>query len=306
MRIKNLLIIFLAGFILMTINASDNISAAAEKEEWSPVSAGPITTWSAVIWEKGTLIVQPIFYFSTVKGTFDAEGGKQALDEGTKQSQQQQQLFVQYSLTDRLELSGQLIYQEASAVIGDATASSAGIADSYAYLRYCALKEKDNLPGITLLLQAKLPLGKYQEAAADKLETDIMGTGSYDLGYGLIMTKTLKPFLLHADFTSTLPSEVTVDNVKTEYGNYINYDLGVEYFLPKGFNLLLEMNGFWQDRSKLDGVLTDDTDSKYLLLVPGVGWSNEKIQTLVAYQFSVSGKNTNATDSLVLTMVYTF
>jgi len=71
----------------------------------------------------------------------------------------------------------------------------------------------------------------------------------------------------------------------------------------------------WQD-----GDRTPSSDIGYLTIAPGIGWSNDKIQTLVAYQRIVVGKNTDANDSMalaigsqtmvsrpiVLTCVYTF
>ena len=66
------------------------------------------------------------------------------------------------------------------------------------------------------------------------------------------------------------------------------------------------MNGFWQGQTSFDGVLDEESDSKYLMLAAGFGWSNENVQTLLEYQVTVSGKNINATDTLLLTLIYTF
>ena len=83
-------------------------------------------------------------------------------------------------------------------------------------------------------------------------------------------------------------------------------DAGLEYFLPKGFNLMLEANGFLQGGMKASGTKTPDSNINYLTIAPGIGWSNDKIQTLIAYQRTLIGKNTDANDSLILTCVYTF
>jgi hypothetical protein len=82
--------------------------------------------------------------------------------------------------------------------------------------------------------------------------------------------------------------------------------VAVEYFLARGFNLMLEANTFWQADKWQDGGKISSSDINYITLAPGFGWANDKIQTLIAYQRVVVGKNSNANDSVVLTCVYTF
>lgn len=100
--------------------------------------------------------------------------------------------------------------------------------------------------------------------------------------------------------------KVRVDGVKTIYGEYLNYDFEIEYFLAGGVNLMLEFNGFLQQDKKQDGSKIPSSNSNYLTIAPGFGWSNEKIQTLVAYQRTLTGTNTDANDSIVFTFVYSF
>jgi hypothetical protein len=108
------------------------------------------------------------------------------------------------------------------------------------------------------------------------------------------------------DVIYSFPQEVKVDGVKTKYGEYLNYDFGAEYFLAGGFNLILEFNGFLQWDKKQDGSKIPSSDINYLTIAPGFGWSNEKIQTLVAYQRTLTGTNIDANDSVVFIFVYPF
>lgn len=227
-----------------------------------------------------------------------------------KKYQYQQQLFLQYGLTDRLEIAGQIVYQENYIKQDDLKAHANGLGDSYLFLRYCAIEERNYLPHITGLFQLKLPTGKYEHADPNKLGTDLMGAtsggGSYDHGYGINLTKKIKPFVLHADAIYSFPLEVKMGGTKTKYARYLNYDFGIEYFLPKGINLMLEFNGFLQGDKKQDGDRVPVSDINYLTLAPGIGWSNDKIQTLLAYQRTLAGTNIDANDSVVITFVYTF
>ncbi len=298
---------FIFLFSLSTLFANSDTGG---QEEWNPFSAGPITTWTAPLCGRGEFVVQPFFFYNRTRGTLNSEGHYDSLPGGDKKYQYQQQLFMQYGLTDKLEIDGQLVYQQNFIKQGDLKAHSKGFGDSYLFLRYCALEEQMMLPHITGVFQLKIPTGKYQKADADKLGTDLMGAtsggGSYDHGYGINLTKKLKPFIIHADAIYNFPLERKVDSAKTRYGKYLNYDFGVEYFLPKGFNLMLEFNGFLQGDKIQDGERIPDSDINYFSVAPGIGWSNERIQTLLAYQRTLTGTNTDTNDSVVLTFVYAF
>jgi len=278
--------------------------------EWEPVSVGPLTTWTTPLCGKGKFVIQPFFFYNRTRGVFDADGHYDSLPNGDKKYQFQEQLFAQYGLTDRLEFDAQMVYQQNYVKQDGSSAQANGFGDSYLFMRYCALEEKGRLPQVTGLFQLKIPTGKYQHADPDKLGTDLMGAGSgggsWDQGFGINLSKKLKPFILHTDAVYNFPQQVHVDGVKTRYANYLNYDFGLEYFLPKGYNLILEVNGFLQGDRKEDGARIPGSNINYLTVAPGVGWSNSMIQALVAYQRVLTGTNTDANDSIVFTFVYTF
>lgn len=305
-------ILAVAGCILL--NKADYSFSHTESgeghDEWNPVSAGPVSTWTAPLCGQGKFVAQPFFFYNRTRGTFNSEGHYNSLVAGDKKYQFQQQLFAQYGITDRLEIDGQTVYQENYVKQGGLKARLKGLGDSYLFLRYCAIEEKGWLPHLTGLFQIKAPTGKYQHADPAKLGTDLMGAtsggGSWDHGYGIMLTKKIKPYLFHADAIYSFPREIRVDGVKTIYGKYLNYDFGVEYLLAKGFNLMLEFNGFQQDDKKQDGSKTPGSDINYLTIAPGFGWSNDKIQALVAYQRTLTGTNADANDSIVFTFVCSF
>ncbi len=304
-----LLVSICFSLIAVRINVAAE-EASATQDDWNPSSAGPVTTWTAPLCGKGKFVIQPFFFYNRTRGSFNSEGHYDGLPKGDKKYQYQEQLFVQYGITDKLEIDGQAVYQENYIKQGDTKANDNGFGDSYLFLRYCAFEEKSWLPHIAGLLQLKMPTGKYQHLDPNKLGIDSMGAtsggGSWDPGFGINLTKKFRPFICHADAAYSFPQQVRIDGVKTRYANYLNYDVGVEYFLPKGFNLMLEANSFFQGDKWQDGDRTPSSDIGYLTIAPGIGWSNDKIQTLVAYQRIVVGKNTDANDSIVLTCVYTF
>lgn len=308
------ILVILLGVGLMLLNKAEFSFANGESgevnDEWEPVSAGPLTTWTAPLCGKGKFVIQSFLFYNRIRGTFNLDGHYDSLPKGDKKYQFQEQLFAQDGLTDRLELAAQMVYQENYVKEGDSKARGGGFGDSYLFTRYCLIEEKGWMPHITSLFQLKIPTGKYQHARPDKFGSDLMGStsggGSWDQGLGIILTKKLKPFIFHSDFIYSFPQEVKVDGVKTRYANYLNYDFGVEYFLPKGFNLMFEANSFLQGNKRQNGARIPDSGINYLTLAPAIGWSNDKIQMLLAYQRVVLGKNIDANDSVVLTCVYIF
>lgn len=300
-----------SGFLTL-LPAFNSFASAQDNPagEWKPVSPGPLTTWTAPLCGKGEFVFQPFFFYNRTRGVFDANGGYNSLPGGDKKYQFQELFFAQYGLTDRVEIDGQTVYQENYIKRNGSKAHASGFGDSYLFLRYCALDGKGWLPHMTGLFQVKIPTAKYQHADPDKLGTDLIGAtsggGSWDQCLGINLSKKLRPFIFYADAIYSFPQKVRVDGVKTRYGNYLNYDLALEYFLPKGFNLMLEANGFLQGDKRENGSRTPDSSINYLTISPGIGWSGKLIQALLAYQRIVVGTNTDANDSVVFTFVYTF
>lgn len=304
--------IIIAIIICMILNRPDQALANGEggEGEWNPISAGPITTWTAPLCGQRKLVVQPFFFYNRTRGFFDGEGHYKSFINKEMKSQYQEQLFLQYGVTDHLEIDAQGVYQQNLRHFDGDSAESTGFGDSYIFARYCFIEETKWLPHMTALFQLKLPTGKYQKEDEGRLGTDLMGAtsggGSYDTGYGITLTKKMKPFIIHVDFIYSFPMLARVDGVKTKYGNYFNYDFGVEYFLPRGFNLVCECNGFIQGDRKEDSEFVPASDVQYFNISPGIGWSCEKIQMLMAYQRTLAGTNVDVNDSVIFTFVCTF
>ena len=309
---KNSVAVAFIAFVLLC-GCRDSFSEdsnAVREGRWNPPSAGPVITWTAPVCAKGRLIAQPFFFYNYIRGAFDNEGNYKHFKNGGKKSEFQEVLFFRYGLFDRLEVSALGTYQQVFiSKTGDSAAAS-GFNDTYLFLRYCLLDETDWLPTTTALFQLKFPTGKYQSADPAKLGADIMipdtGGGAYEEGYGLNFTKHIRPLILHADFMFGFPNPTTVNGVNTRYGSYLLYDAAAEYFFYGPFNLLAEANGLLQGDRRENGYLTPSTAVGYLDLVAGLGWSDQQIQMLVAYQRTVAGTNADVKDSVVVTFSHTF
>jgi hypothetical protein len=294
----------MAGLLLMGRLALS--AESSDIEGWEPVSAGSVNTWIAPLCGKGESYIQPFWFINNTRGSYDSNGSFNSLPDDDKATSKQLYLFVQYGLTDKINLAAQTVYQKSFVRQSGVEADSVGLGDSNIYLLYCLQEEKENRPHLTLLTTVKIPTGKFENANIDSLGTDISGTGSYDPGLGLILTKKLQPMVLHADLICTVPLKTTMDQVSTKYGAYWNYDAGLEIFISHGFNILLEGNGFAQGKTAIEGTTIDDTNSSYIVFGPGIGWSNDQVQTLLALQTTTSGKNADAINSWVFTLIYNF
>jgi hypothetical protein len=279
-------------------------------DDWNPPSAGPVTTWTATVQSKGQLAIQPYFIDNITRGNFNNQGHYVPLPDGDKQSQFQQQILAKYGITDKWELDGQMVYQENYITDEGVKSHKNGLGDSYLFTRYQFLDDKGWVPTTTGILQLKVPTGKYQHEDPDKDGADLMGantgSGSWDPGVGINFSKRLKPFMVHADLIESFPQEVRIDGDTTHFSDYLHYDAAVEYFLPKGFSLMIELNGLTQGDKRVSGSMLPDSDTQSLTFAPGIGWSNDKIQTMIAYQRTLLGTNVDANDSIVATFIYTF
>ena len=275
--------------------------------EWNPPAPGPLNGWSAPLLSSKEFVLQPIFYYYHTRGVFNEDSAYKSYKDGERSHQYAYDLVLYCGITDKLEIDFEgFYYENYRGLPSDANANAGNFGDSIIYARYCLQEEKDWIPCVTALAQMKFPTGKYQKEDPDKLGTEITGTGSYDQGYGVILTKKIKPLILHADFIYNLPAITRVNSIKTKYGDYVNYDFAVEWILPKGFNLLFETNFYQQGDQRDDGEYMSDTNANFVQLVPGIGWSCEKFKVLFCYQRTIAGKNTNVNDSFACTLIYTF
>jgi len=302
-----ILFFFSVYLLFTTVVFADSMGQGAN---WNPVSIGPMTTWIAPVQAKGQLSVQPFVFYNRIRGEFDSQGHYTSLPKGNSQNQFQQQLFTEYGITDKLEIDAQTVYQENDVTQAGEKAHDHGFGDSFVYTRYQFLDDKGWVPTTTGLLQLKMPTGKYQHEDPNKLGTDLMGaaadSGSWSPGIGINLSKKLRPFMVYADLIGSFPQSVDINGNRTHYSNYINGDAAIEYFLPKGFNVMMELNNLSQGDKRVNGAMVPDSNVRSLSLAPGVGWSNDRIQMLIEYQRTMWGVNQFASDTMAITFTYAF
>ncbi len=301
--IKNCKLFFLVflfmGIFHVSVKAHEHMD-----NEWEPVSPGPFNTWTAPLCGKESFIIQTLMFYNNITGSLNEKGKFIHLDDGTKKTQYNIQLFLQYGLFEYLETDIQLSFINNNLKQTDNSINVSGFGDMLLMVRYCPFEETTYIPHITGLFQIKLPTGKYKEGDENKLGLDLFGTGSTDFTFGLNLSKKLKPLIFHSDLLYTIPTEVNIDSNKIQYGNSINFNLATEVVLPYGFSLMIEFNGLTQENRKENNLQIDNSEIESGILGFGVGYSTEKVQFLLGYLKTIYGKNTDYIDTIAFTLIY--
>jgi len=277
----------------------------AQEAETNP-SPEPLNFWGAVPNQPGQFRLQPVISQYFTRGQYDNGGTLQSLGEKDHYRSLGLDLYGTYGISENFDMSFLLSTVHNSAKLGSESASMTRLGDSALYARYLFVKEGSRMPALSFSATLRIPTGKYEEANADGLGTDITGSGAWGVGGGLLAKKSIGKFNFYGDAGIYQPFHTKVDGVPTEYGTTFHYDLSAEYVLPLHLNLFLEMNGGLQGKTKEHGDSVDQTDSNYLDLVPGIGWTKGNTSLVAGYIRSLSGKNDNAYDGLELSAIFKF
>ena len=285
------------------------LNAEGLGEPWRPATSGPFVTFTAPVTDKGHLVLQPLFFYNFVRGTFDEDSHFHSLPKGDMRQTAVLSLFSQYGVLQDTEFDAQINLLHQRAKEGGERASSTGLGETQLALRTLLMHETPSWhPEIALIGQIKVPTGKFEHADPRELGTDIMGTGATDLTLGLDFTKGIKPFLLHADIWYTWPIATRVDDVHTRYGDIINWNVAVEIpFWRERLAYMLEFNGIHQANSRLSGAEISRSRVDQVIFGTGLEFIfKDNIQLLLGYQRMIWGTNTPATDTIGATLVWCF
>lgn len=242
--------------------------------------------------------------FTSIRGHYDNNGKYAPLPQGETQNSVDLNIYASYSISPYVDISLQSGVQRNYRSKDGQTASSLNLTDSSLYLWGSVLETQQHY--LSAYFSLKLPTGKYQNADAAKLGTDLSGNGSYEHGYGFYYIWYLKAMKIYANADYNLPLETTVDGVRTLYGNYFNYRLMTVYPNQDGFAGMLELSGSTQGRTRYDGQLDNASKSNSLHLSPGLRYSTDTAYYSLSYERSLAGKNIVAYDSFTLLGTFWF
>lgn len=263
---------------------------------------------TAPILAPGDLTIQPLYFERRVRGSFDADGRFQGRGTGEHASVTALELFVQLGVLDNIDVAGQLNFFYDRREIGDESASSRELGDTQFLVRYALVHETAIAPEVTFFVLGNAPTGKFEHANRQALGTDIVGSGAWEVGVGLNLTKAIRPLVLHADLLHSWALPAEVDGVRVHRGDVLAANAALEWPLfGDRFALLAEVNFAHREHERRDGAVAPRSGTAEAQFAAGLEiMLPANVQVLLGYQRVFWGKNVDATDALAATALWTF
>jgi hypothetical protein len=176
--------------------------------------------------------------------------------------------------------------------------SSSGIGDLSALAQWRFLNNRSTGTEAAILLGLKAPTGKTDESdQGEKLDAEFQpGSGSWDGLFGVALTQRVNAWSFDA---SALYTAVTEGTQSTDLGDRLTYGLAVSYRVMgmqepshaghdhanhrldthaqgPALDLVLELNGEWDDKEESHGEKNDDSGGHVLMIAPGARLSIDK------------------------------
>ena len=246
--------------------------------------AGPILTTSAATLQKGRLALTLQTSYLNMDDFSDSEllgFAERGNDVHTLDYLYSVSAAVAYGFTDNLTLSLRFPYNSFNNVReahsdepgeihlhGD----SDGIGDMTVLGHYRFPAMSSSGVESSVLFGLKVPTGntRKKDIHDERFETEHQpGTGSWDPIIGVALTKRLGRVSLDADLRYTLVTEGAQD---TDLGDLMNYDLSFSCHIPGklSWDLVLEANGEWKQKEKINGDRDKNSGSHVLYISPGM------------------------------------
>jgi hypothetical protein len=156
---------------------------------------------------------------------------------------------------------------------------SKGIGDLTIFSQYRFLKINDMNVESSVIFGLKIPSGRTGARDKDgvRFETEFQpGSGSWNPIFGIAATKRLRQMSLDADLLYTIATEGAQ---KTDLGDMFNYDIALSYRVfkePVVWDLIIEANGEWKQKQKIDGETDENSGETVIFLSPGMRFSWDK------------------------------
>jgi len=110
---------------------------------------------------------------------------------------------------------------------------TSGLGDILLHGKYSFVNEGPKIPSASLRLGVKFPTGDEERG---------MGSGEFDLGYGLVLEKHWGKWAFYLDLNHLLLGDPDGD-YEIDIHNAFSGSIGVEYWLWDNFSLLIQING---------------------------------------------------------------
>jgi len=150
---------------------------------------------------------------------------------------------------------------------------SKGIGDLTIFSQYRFLKMYDMNVESSVIFGLKIPSGRTgaKDIDGERFETEFQpGSGSWNPIFGIAATKRFRQMSLDADLLYTIATEGAQ---QTDLGDMFNYDIALSYRVfkePVVWDLIIEANGEWKQKQKIDGETDENSGETVIFLSPGM------------------------------------
>ncbi|WP_299194043.1 transporter [uncultured Erythrobacter sp.] len=171
--------------------------------------------------------------------------------------------------------------------------TAAGIGDLQIGAKFGLLDRREAPIGLALIAGLSIPTGDVRERQNDgsRFETEFQpSTGSWDPKAGLAISRSIGPISLDASGVYTFRTEGSQD---TNLGDHFAFGAAASWRIGKGphvhsdgtferhdaFDLILEFNGEWEERERINGASNLNSGGTQLFISPGArfvssnGWN---------------------------------
>ena len=198
---------------------------------------------------------------------------------------------------------------------GERSSDFGGIGDINLTFKYRLVPEGPIAPTVSAILSPTFPSGHFRHLNPGRLGTDAIGGGTYALTTGLNISKYLKPFIVYGNLWYTFQTDYDTNDVD-EQGNpitrwnhprdFVTVNLAAEYPLTEKWVALIELVSNW-DAGRLIGPKANMAPTALLSCSPGIEYmATEKFSLAMGVQVDLTGKDTSANITPLLSMVYAF
>jgi hypothetical protein len=294
---RRYLVFIFSGLILL--------SSWADFCQADPV--GPLVADFADTQDPGKFILQVFPSMVIRTGEFDQQGNVRTLPGGDQDYSFAVPVIPIYGIVKDLEISAEIpfIYNWKSQ--SGQSAQEGNIGDAALKMKYRLFDggEEGWKPSVSMIGRVRFPTGKYEKMAPEKLGVEKTGSGSTMYSLGVNVGKSTKKWQVTANLWYNWPQETSIDGIQTREGNFWFYALAGEYALTEKWSVILEFYGQEQGKTEIEYRAVDNSESRVLYVLPGVGWDISKKMFLMAgCSFPLLGKNNPHT--IIPTLFFNF
>lgn len=323
---------FLALGIFATVfSKSQDIKGQKDNTQdkgYDPWYTGPLLAPSANNLPPGYANIQPYLWVNDIYGSYNSHRHEESIDQITNVSLES---FIQFGLNDFLDLTFDVL----GSYSHQNTVNVVEFSDVTVLFGIQLLKAKDYtaVPSIRLVIKEKFPTGRFTQLNPSNQGLDLNGTGAYQTGIGLNISKVVfwfkeHPMAFRLVASEYFPSTARVRNQHVFGGGHNTYGkirppysfssyLSFEFSFTQRWVFCFDTAYAYNTASSFSGFsgVNDDgseasntiPSSDLFALAPGLEYNfNENLGIVSGAYFSVYGRNTSAFATYIFSFTYTF